>query len=329
MIDERTCLIVVVTVQLGSIPTLGEETGDTTANNRVVELIGQVTGNNFLACCIEFSQALGIVVNVDIIYYAVVYTLRNISIACERSARLSQRIDFQTVTSVNLINHTEFEGRIQEMVCITYIGSTCMYFRTQISKSECIECRKSRTTEIALRVQFFRRSCIHLHQRGVCEIPSTSVEHLRSTLHHAVVQLESIVEVHFVEIPLILEPNLRIAHIDVVVVAETTVGSTDEGCVIPCNLVLTNFRDLFLRETAVGSQFLDITICKGVYINPLTSTEQVINRLVVNTLREFTFYAESHLQMLILRVDIVERSNSLLDVIVTALQDITCGSVRT
>ena len=43
LVHERTCLIVIIAVELCAVPTLGEESGQTTANDRVVELVGEVS----------------------------------------------------------------------------------------------------------------------------------------------------------------------------------------------------------------------------------------------------------------------------------------------
>ena len=48
------------------------------------------------------------------IFDAIVYALRHISIARKRSTCLSKSIDFQTVTTVDLIVHTELESRVKD-----------------------------------------------------------------------------------------------------------------------------------------------------------------------------------------------------------------------
>ena len=103
LVNERTSLIVIVTVQLGTVPTLCEESGNTTANDRVVELIREVSRSNFLTGCIEVLQVLRLVVGVDIAYYSIVYTLRDICIACVRGTGLCQSVEFQAITTVDLI----------------------------------------------------------------------------------------------------------------------------------------------------------------------------------------------------------------------------------
>ena len=121
LVDEGTSLVVIVTVELRSVPTLGEESRHTTADNWVVELVGQVAGNHFLAGGIELLEIRRFVVNIDFIQHAVVDTLRDIGIACVRSACLCQRIQFQAVTTVNLVNHTGFESGLYEMVGVTVV----------------------------------------------------------------------------------------------------------------------------------------------------------------------------------------------------------------
>ena len=160
------------------------------------------------------------------------------------------------------------------------------------------------------------------------QIPSTTVQHVRRTLHHRVIELQCIVYIYFIEGPFVLEPGLHITHVDAVVVAEATTVRFGDRVIVFCDLVLTNVDDILLGETAVGSQLLDITVCEGIDIDPLVCTQQVVDGLVVDTLRELTLYAQRHLEVVILRVDIVKRSIRLLDVIVTTLQHITCRSGR-
>ena len=58
----------------------------------------------------------------------------------------------------------------------------------------------------------------------------------------------------------------------------------DDIIIAFADLVFADIVDVLLREAAVGSQLLDITIRKSIDINPLVTTEQIINGLVVDTL---------------------------------------------
>ena len=170
--------------------------------------------------------------------------------------------------------------------------------------------------------------CTGLLVCNLGQIPSTTVQHVRRTLHHRVIELQCIVYIYFIEGPFVLEPSLHITHVDAVVVAEATTVRFGDRVIVFSDLVLTNVDDILLSETAVGSQLLDITVCEGIDIDPLVSAKQVVDGLVVDTLRELTLYAQRHLEVVVLRVHIVKRSIRLLDVIVTTLQHITCRSGR-
>ena len=56
LIHEGTCLIVVISIELGAIPYLCEESCHTTTHQRIVERIGQVTTYHLLACTIVFFE---------------------------------------------------------------------------------------------------------------------------------------------------------------------------------------------------------------------------------------------------------------------------------
>ena len=155
------------------------------------------------------------------------------------------------------------------------------------------------------------------------EVPRTSVIHVCRALHGAVVERKGVEEVHFVETPLILEPCFHHAHIDAVVVTEASSVIGDHIVVSFADLVLTNIDDIRLGKAAVSSQLLDITVRKSVDIDPLLTAEEVVNRFIVDTLRELTLSAEGHLEVVNRGIDIVERRGSLLNVVMAALEDIS------
>ena len=288
LIDERTCLVIVVAVELCSVPGLGEETGYTTANDRVVELIGQVSSCNLLTRCIEIYETLGIVVCIDGAYNGVVYTLRDIGIACVRSTCLGYSIQLQVVTTVDLVVDTEFECRIQEMVRFAKISCTCCQCSTLLCIFDaCIGC----FTVVHPGVGVGRLVC------NLGQVPSTTVEHVGGTLHRGVVERDRVVQIQLVERPLVLEPDIGFLHVDAVVVAEMATVCLDDVVIVRSDLILTYVVDIFLRETAVGSQLFDVAVCEGINVNPLVTTEQVVNRLIMNTLRVLILQADRHLQV--------------------------------
>ena len=315
LVDKGSCLVVVVAVQLGSAPTLGEESRDTSADNRVVEFICQVCGNNFLARCVEIFQILCVVVCIDGRNDAVVYTLRNICIACERSACLCQCVYFQVVTTVNLVCRAQFEGRVEEMVSIACIVGSCL-------ESACAFC----IFNACIRSISVVSPCLCTGSLfcNFCQIPCTSIEHVRSTLHRTVVQCKCVVQVNLIEIPFVLEPYLEIAHVDAVVISESFAVSLNDIVVVGSDFVFADIGNIFLRETAIRCQFFDIAVGKCVNINPLIAAKQVVNRLIVDSLCKFSFCAKCHFKVFKLRVDIVKRSSSLLNIVMTALNQITC-----
>ena len=87
--------------------------------------------------------------------------------------------------------------------------------------------------------------------------------------------------------------------------------------------ILTHIGDIGLGETAIGSQLLDITLCESIHVYPLVTAQHVVNRLIMNTLRELTLHAQDHLEVFILGVDIVERTADFLNIVMAALQNIT------
>ena len=97
------------------------------------------------------------------------------------------------------------------------------------------------------------------------------------------------------ESPLVLEPCLEVGHIDTVVVAKTGVGVANSIIIVCCNVITTYIGNICLREAAIRSQLFDITVSKSININPLTSAEQIVDGLIVDTLRIASLYTQRHL----------------------------------
>ena len=141
-------------------------------------------------------------------------------------------------------------------------------------------------------------------------------------MHRAVFEHQGVEEVHLVERPLVLEPSLVILHVYPVVVSESFAHFALIGVITCSNLILTEQCDFCLCETGVGSQLLDVPVSESIDVNPLVSTEQVVDCLIMDTLRELALDAYDHLKMVELGVGVVEGRIGLHDVIMTALQDI-------
>ena len=259
---------------------------------------------------------------IDIGNDAVVYTLRDICIACVRRAGLCNRIEFQTVASVNLVVDTELESRIKEMVCVADISRSGFECAGSLG---CFDALIGVMAVVQVFVAAVADSALFSH---FGEVPSTTVEHVGRTLHGLVVKGNTVVQIDLVEGPFVLEPRFDVAHVDSVVVSEAASVGFDYLVVVACDLVLADVRNVLLRKAAVGSQLLDIAVRERIYVQPLITAQQVVQSLVVNTLRELALYAQRHLQMIIFGVDIVEGCVCLLDVVVAAFQDITSRSVR-
>ena len=306
LVDEGTGLIIVVTVELGSVPTLGEESGNTTTYDRVVELIGQVGRCDLLAGCIEICEVLSCIMYVDLIDHAVMDTLRDISIAYVRRACLCDRVEFQAVTTVDLVGCAELESRINEMVGSTVIGATI---------------------RIAVLIDVIAEILIHrtAPESEVRQEELTAVGHSGGTLHGVIIDRQGVVEVHLVEGPFILEPSIEMTHVHPVVVAEAvSLMDLHIGMIV---VILNDGFDIFLGETGGGSQLLDVTISESIDVDPFVGAEQVVHGLVMDTLRELTLYAQRHFQMLVLGVHVVEHSVCLLDIVMTALEEVTCYGI--
>ena len=86
-----------------------------------------------------------------------------------------------------------------------------------------------------------------------------------------VVELQRVVQIDLVERPFVLEPHLRILHVDAVVISEMTAVSLHDRVVVIGDLVLAHVDDVFLRETAAGCQLLDVAVCERIDINPLVT----------------------------------------------------------
>ena len=249
---------------------------------------------------------------VDSLDSAIVNTLRDVGIACQRSACFRQCIDLQFIASVNFIGCAYLKSRVNKMVCLSHIGGT---------GSECTivglcDNLVGLCTEIV-------GSVLRIELR---EIPCTTVDHIGGTLHRRVGQLQGIVEVHFIECPLVLRPQFGCSHIDTVVIAEP-VAVVLHIVVVGSDVVFLYIGDVSLRKTGVGSQLFDITVGKRVNVNPLVTTEQVIHGLVVDTLRELAFQTGGNLQMVELCIYIVDVRHCFLNVVVTALQQVACRPV--
>ena len=149
------------------------------------------------------------------------------------------------------------------------------------------------------------------------QVRLTTVEHMGHTLHRVILDSQRVVQIHLIEVPFVLEPGLGMTHVHTVVITETVPFMNRLIGVI--HIVLNHLRDLFLRKTGIGCQLLDIAIGKTVDIDPLFCTQQVIDRLIVDTLRILHLCTQGHLQMLVLGVDVVERSTGFLQVVMTAL----------
>ena len=54
------------------------------------------------------------------------------------------------------------------------------------------------------------------------QVPCTTIQHVGGTLHGRVGELQTVVQVHAVPVPLILCPELGVEHVDAIVVAKAT-----------------------------------------------------------------------------------------------------------
>ena len=85
------------------------------------------------------------------------------------------------------------------------------------------------------------------------------------------------------------------------------------------DIILLYILNAALRHANVGSQILDIALCKRVDVNPLVAAQQVVNGLVVDATSILGVHSCSDLQVVELRVGVVDVDDSLLQVVVSAL----------